>query len=112
MIDDMNELLHAAEKEGGVVRRESQMQPFWDVLAECDVINLGFTGSPFTWKGPGMRSRLDRAVAMATWSDIFTAVQVRHLAPTHGDHIPIVLGVFQVPPSRVVRQRYRFRFGS
>ncbi|XP_062020783.1 uncharacterized protein LOC133737191 [Rosa rugosa] len=59
-----------------------------------------------------MRSRLDRAVATATWSDIFVAARVLHLAPIHGDHIPIVLGVFQVPLHRVVRQSYRFRFES
>ncbi|XP_061993305.1 uncharacterized protein LOC133711157 [Rosa rugosa] len=58
VVGDLNELLHAYEKEGGVVRRERQMQPFRDALSQCDLFDLGFHGSPFTWRrlgqaGPG-----------------------------------------------------------
>ncbi|XP_062028661.1 uncharacterized protein LOC133744595 [Rosa rugosa] len=112
VVGDMNELLHAYEKEGGVVRRERQMQPFRDALSQCDLFDLGFHGSPFTWRGPGMRSRLDRAVASVTWSDIFPAARVLHLSPVHGDHVPILVGAFAGIPPTMGRRRHRFRFES
>ncbi|XP_061993765.1 uncharacterized protein LOC133711679 [Rosa rugosa] len=112
VVGDMNELLHAYEKEGGVVCRESQMQPFRDILSFCDLFDLGFQGSPFTWRGPGMRNRLDRAVATATWTDVFTAARVVHLAPIHGDHTPILLGVYRCSITVQEHRRHRFRFES
>ncbi|XP_024177965.2 uncharacterized protein LOC112183883 [Rosa chinensis] len=112
VVGDMNELLHAYEKEGGVVRLERQMQPFRDALSQCDLFDLGFHGSPFTWRGPGMRSRLDRAVASVTWSDIFQAARVLHLPLVHGDHVPILVGVFAGIPPTMGRRRHRFRFES
>ncbi|KAK9911606.1 hypothetical protein M0R45_035502 [Rubus argutus] len=54
VIGDFNELLHADEKEGGLVRRENQMQLFRDALSYCDLFDLGFYGAPFTWTGPGI----------------------------------------------------------
>ncbi|XP_024172251.1 uncharacterized protein LOC112178325 [Rosa chinensis] len=112
VVGDMNELLHAYEKERGAVRREGQMQPFRDCLSECDLYDLGFQGQPFTWSGPGMRSRLDRAVATATWMDVFTAARVVHLPPVHGDHIPILLGVHRGNLPTVERRQFQFRFES
>lgn len=49
VVGDFNELLHASEKVGGNPRREGQMQLFRDALSYCDLFDLGFVGSPFTW---------------------------------------------------------------
>ncbi|XP_024198292.1 uncharacterized protein LOC112201619 [Rosa chinensis] len=112
VIGDMNELLHASEKEGGVVRREGQMQPFRDVLNHCDLVDLRFHGAPYTWRGPNMRSRLDRAVATSSWSDIFPTARVSHLPPIHGDHVPILLAINSVVPQVWRKGFRRFRFES
>ncbi|XP_062028884.1 uncharacterized protein LOC133744870 [Rosa rugosa] len=112
VVGDFNELLHAQEKEGGDVRREGQMQLFRDALTHSELVDLGFFGAPFTWKVPGMRCPLDRGVAMTSWLDIFPAARVDHLSPIHGDHIPILLGVWQRPMQAVARRRRLFRFES
>ncbi|XP_024171719.1 uncharacterized protein LOC112177688 [Rosa chinensis] len=112
VVGDFNEVLHVAEKAGGCVRREGQMQQFRDALAFCDLFDLGFSGSAFTWSRAGIRCRLDRAVGTASWTDIFPAAQVSNLKPIHGDHVPILLGVYPSPLATVQRRRKRFRFES
>lgn len=109
---DFNELLHADEKDGGPVRREGQMQLFRDTLLYCDLFDLGFSGSPYTWRGSGVRSRLDRVVASPAWANIFIAAKVINLSPIQGDHVPLLLGVYCNPPSLPMQRRSRFRFES
>lgn len=87
------------------------MQLFRDVLSYNDLYDLGFIGSPYTWQSAGVKSRLDRGVASSSWSDICTHARVVHLPPIHGDHTPILLGVFQAPVTRR-RRCFRFRFES
>ena len=48
------------------------MQMFRDVLDECELMDLGFKGFPFTWSkhfrdGFSVWERLDRAVASHDW---------------------------------------------
>ena len=42
---DFNELMHSSEKMGGSNRSQSQMQLFWDVIDECNFMDLGIVGS-------------------------------------------------------------------
>lgn len=104
VVGDFNELLHSDEKVGGVLRREGQMQLFRDALSYSDLFDLGFSGSPFTWQTTGIKSRIDRAVASPSWSDIFQHSRVLHLPPIHGDHVPILLGVHCAPVPFVKRR--------
>ena len=60
IIGDLNEILFNHEKEGGNLRPHNRMQAFRDVLDDCGLIDLGFTGEPFTWKRGRIRERLDR----------------------------------------------------
>ena len=46
---DFNEITRQSEKQGGRSRPHIQMQAFRDVLDECDFMDLGFKGFPFTW---------------------------------------------------------------
>lgn len=49
MFDDYNEILHLTKKWGGRARPEKQMSDFREVLARCELKDLGYAGSPFTW---------------------------------------------------------------
>ncbi|XP_062014459.1 uncharacterized protein LOC133730987 [Rosa rugosa] len=73
---------------------------------------LGSGGGPYTWRGAGVCSRLDRAAASASLVDIFPGSYVLHLPPVHGDHVPILVGVWGVPPPVLQRRQPRFRFES
>ena len=46
---DFNEILDATEQFGGLVRPESQMDGFQDVVEVCGFADLGFSGLPWTW---------------------------------------------------------------
>lgn len=107
---DFNEL-HVHEKVGGWRRTEHQMQGFRDALSYGDLFDIGYLGMCFTWKGSETKCRLDRAVASATWTDLFSVARVTHLPPSRSDHIPLLLGVYASNPP-VCSFHHRFRFES
>jgi hypothetical protein len=52
------------------------MADFRDILALCDVFNIGFAGAPWTFDNrqlgdKNVKVRLDRALASASWSNWF-----------------------------------------
>lgn len=46
---DFNEITKQSKKLGGRLRPHNQMQIFREALDECELMDLGFKGSPFTW---------------------------------------------------------------
>ncbi|GLT70035.1 hypothetical protein SLA2020_421370 [Shorea laevis] len=48
-VGDFNEILDNSEKFGGVLRSERQMECFRSVLEDCNLGDLGYRGSKFTW---------------------------------------------------------------
>jgi hypothetical protein len=46
---DFNEIIEQKEKEGAVLRRNSQMNNFRMALEDCDLSDLGFSGPQYTW---------------------------------------------------------------
>ena len=47
---DFNELTKGDEKLGGNRSSHNQMQLFRDAIDECSLIDLGYSGSKFTWR--------------------------------------------------------------
>ena len=91
---DFNELLQGEEKWGRVARPESQMKEFRKVIDECEFVDLGFVGSPFTWwnKQNGIArvvECLDRCLATAEWLLKFPNNRVTHLRAVFSDHRPL-----------------------
>jgi hypothetical protein len=63
-VGDFNEIVEQSEKQGGVPRRDRQMEQFRNVLKDCGLSDLGFLGPKFTWTngqqgGNYMQERLD-----------------------------------------------------
>jgi hypothetical protein len=82
VIGDFNEAMWSFEHFSVTPRPESQMLAFRDTLETCGLVDLGFTGLPFTYdnKRKGRRNvrvRLDRAVADNRWRNIFFRCQSR-----------------------------------
>ena len=74
------------------------MEAFRDVLADCGLFDLGFSGVPWTYdnKQSGLRNvrvRLDRVVASANWSNMFEQAEVVHLTSPCSDHCPVLLKI-------------------
>ena len=89
--DDFNEVTKQSKKSGGRLRPCAQMQLFREVLDECNFMDLGFKGSPFTWSkhyhiGVSIWERLDRVVATAEWFLNFPGTRDHHVNSTTSDH--------------------------
>ncbi|KAK9931694.1 hypothetical protein M0R45_018961 [Rubus argutus] len=89
---------HKPSMVGGWRRTERQMQGFRDALSYGDLFDIGYLGMSFTWKDSETKCRLDRAVASAIWTDLFSVARVTHLPPSRSDHIPLLLGVYASNP--------------
>jgi endonuclease/exonuclease/phosphatase family metal-dependent hydrolase len=68
LMGDFNEALWQEEHISQTPRPTNQMEAFRDVLFDCNLTDLGFTGVPYTYDNrrhgrANVRVRLDRAVA-------------------------------------------------
>lgn len=48
MSGDFNEIIYSFEKRGGQPREEKIMEEFRDVLNECQLIDVGYSGTWYT----------------------------------------------------------------
>ncbi|KAG6683712.1 hypothetical protein I3842_12G027600 [Carya illinoinensis] len=93
---DFNELLTNEEQHGGVNRTFSQMEYFREALDECELSDLGYEGSKFTWsnkrEGNGfIKERLDRAFGNHQWHLSFHQTRVQVLPVLQSDHSPLLV---------------------
>lgn len=93
---DFNEILSMNEKRGGAVRQEYQMDAFRDALEVCELRDLGYSGSIFTWKRGNdastmIRERLDRFLGDDGWCELFPDYRARNFPIYKSDHAPILL---------------------
>lgn len=74
------------------------MSDFREALAECELLDLGWKGSPFTFSNNkkvslGTRARLYRVVANKEWMSVFPCAEVLHGFANSSDHKPIILSL-------------------
>lgn len=96
VLGDFNEVLVASKKWGGGVRSQRLMRDFQRALEECDLVDLGYRGSKFTWSNcqeneEFIKERLGRGVANNGWRNIFPAAEVFVKASINSDHASLVL---------------------
>ena len=91
LLGDINEILYPFEKEGGNPRPVLCMQSFRDVLTECGLSDLGYTGDKFTWHRGGIRERLDRGLDNDDWMSKFGDFVVQNLDYSRSDHRPVLV---------------------
>jgi ribonuclease HI len=113
-VGDFNEITHQDEKRGACRRRERQMEDFRNVLDDCYLGDMGFTGPRFTWSnnrhdGTYTQERLDRALANSGWCDMYKSAGVEVMAARASDHHPLFVS-FNTHQSRRLRGRRCFKF--
>src|SRR5207244_768603 len=70
---------------------------FHEVLKECELQDLGYSGDIYTWRNKQrnvqgyIRERLDRAVANTSWRCHFPLVHVVNGDPRHSDHRLVII---------------------
>jgi hypothetical protein len=95
-IGDFNEIVDQSEKCGVNPQREGQKELFRTALKQCNLSDLGYKGSRFTWincqpDGNFLKVRLDRAVANSQWWCMFEGASVQVLAAHSSDHKALLL---------------------
>ncbi|KAM1078424.1 hypothetical protein TB2_025123 [Malus domestica] len=72
------------------------MNGFREAVHDCELVDLGFIGSEYTWidnRDDEVRCRLDRALATQAWIQLFPHSKVCHLNPSKSNHLPIVVEI-------------------
>lgn len=106
---DFNEILTRSEKSGGLSRGAAPMARFRWALVDCDLLDMGFVGSKFTWSNRHTKERLDRSCFTPSWKSLYPCSQTLVLPPSTSDHNPLLIEILATPVSRRRRPR-RFRF--
>jgi hypothetical protein len=95
-IGDFNRILSQSEKYGGTPFACSSRDSFYSFLDSFGMVDLGFSGNPFTWSNKRqnhhlIKERLDRGIANSQWVHLFPHFAVKHLPAQSSDHNPILL---------------------
>ncbi|KAL6565077.1 hypothetical protein OROMI_016527 [Orobanche minor] len=83
---DFNIILQPEEKKGGACPIQSDMEEFSDCLLNCNLSDVGYAGTPFTWYRDGVWQRLDRILVSPEWYSSFPSMSTRHLPKYQSDH--------------------------
>jgi hypothetical protein len=73
----------------------------FDFMSTLGMVDLGFSGNPFTWsnhrQGSGLiKERLGRCIANSQWIHFFPSYFATHLPGFSSDHNPLLLN-FSTP---------------
>jgi hypothetical protein len=95
-IGDFNEVLLREEHMGVNERSNTQIQAFRETVDVCQLMDLGYNGTPWTFEkkvagGSYCRVRLDRALATASWCERYPLAALQHLTAAASDHSAILL---------------------
>jgi hypothetical protein len=96
VMGDFNEAMWPFEHFSATKRFETHMLAFRDMLETCELVDLGFSGLPYTYDNKrrgraNVKVRLDRVVADNRWRNLFADAKVEHKVSPCSDHCPIVL---------------------
>jgi endonuclease/exonuclease/phosphatase family metal-dependent hydrolase len=96
MMGDFNEAMWQEEHFSRTKRSDRLMSDIREALSDCDLHDIGFTGTPWTFdnkqKGDiNVKIRLDRAVASPEWSLRFPNTRLRHIISSRLEHSPLLL---------------------
>ncbi|KAL9667122.1 hypothetical protein QQ045_001471 [Rhodiola kirilowii] len=90
-----NEVLRVCEVHGIHRRNQWQIEAFRRVIKDCGLIDLGYSGHPYTFSNRRKgnletKARLDRVFVNKAWLEAGMEYQVRHLTAIASDHSPII----------------------
>ncbi|PKU87932.1 hypothetical protein MA16_Dca007874 [Dendrobium catenatum] len=90
---DFNCISNCSERIGGKPPNFLAMEDFNDMILNCNLHDIGFSGSGFTWNRGTMWQRLDRILLNDHWISVFSNTHIEHLSRTLSDHSPLLLNV-------------------
>ena len=110
MIGDFNEILSNSEKRGGPLRVEGSFLPFRNLLATCDMYEVGSSGNGFTWGGTRnnqwIQCKLDRCFGNPAWFSMFPTAHQWFLEKLGSDDQPVLVEFTQ--DKSFFKEQFRF----
>lgn len=102
------------EKFGGVPKERKFLEQFREVLDDCNLMDMPFKGSPFTWwnrrKGDHVWEILDRFICNATFEKLGFPLAIQYLDWTISDHRPIEISCNNNPSNKRINLKRTFKF--
>ena len=110
---DFNTIVRLDERSGGNGRLSEDSLTFGDWINEMSLIDMGFSGSQFTWKRGKTEStfvakRLDRVLCCATSRLKWQEARVSHLPFLASDHAPLYLQLTSGVQENACRRPFRY----
>ncbi|XP_010501734.1 PREDICTED: uncharacterized protein LOC104779030 [Camelina sativa] len=110
LIGDFNELKGNHEKRGGRLRSASSFIPFNSMIRHYGLLEFPSLGDSLSWRGwrdkKPIRCRLDRALAIEAWHDLFCHSFLEYLEMIASDHKPVLANL----EDKIHRCQSGFRF--
>ncbi|KAF7823562.1 heat shock 70 kDa protein-like [Senna tora] len=74
-------------------------------MEAASLMDLGFTGSGYTWKRSNVAARLDSVLMNRYWCHSFTEASMIHLPNLKSDHTPLWLRTFRMEGWKLITQK-------
>nr|XP_027062801.1 uncharacterized protein LOC113689183 [Coffea arabica] len=106
---DFNDILSNEEKWEGRARDERSVKDFSSFIENNSLMDLGFTGNPWTWSNNWenereIRQRLDRGLSTINWCQNFDKAECEHVETLGSDHSMLLIDNWP----RIEKRRSRF----
>ncbi|KAL1310123.1 uncharacterized protein [Arachis hypogaea] len=112
VIRDFNAYLHDFERKGGSIsQNNSACRDFQNCVSNCGLLDLGYSGWPFTWKRGSLFEGLDRGLSNMEWQMCFPDARIKHLPMLKSDHSPLLLQFSHPAPPNRRRRPFHFLAG-
>lgn len=109
IVGDFNAILAANERSGGSSNPNIRgMLDFQNLVNDCDLVDAGYQGCPFTWKGGNLLQRLDRLMVNLQWRIRFEEAVVFHLPHFKSDHRMVLMKMKKTVKQNQKRRPFRF----
>jgi hypothetical protein len=110
-IGDFNMILNQSDKKGGRPFACSSNDPFQSFVHSQGLVDLGFSGNPYTWSNNRdgihlIQERLDRGLASAQWIHLFPSFSLCHQPSHTSDHHSLLLNT--APQTSTLPRPFRF----
>lgn len=74
------------EREDGAALNTRLSNTFVECIHDCNLIDMGYSGSPFTWVRGFLKERLGRVLCNVEWQAMLPNSSVTHVPLSTSDH--------------------------
>ncbi|KAJ4838073.1 hypothetical protein Tsubulata_040834 [Turnera subulata] len=88
---DFNAVLEGSERRNQIGHSGQANHLFVDCIQKTGLLDLGFFGCRYTWRGGSRKAKLDRFGCNSEWRLLFPEASVLYLPRIGSDHCPVLL---------------------